>query len=166
MVLMLITGPYQNVIIAGLPSTSPEETVQVLLHSLDDIRNTWLITPLIGAGSPPGSPLLLHHSNSYSEDLIHKGWSPLHQAINDGRCEVASFLLTKGADVNITDSKSLTPLHLACLSGKLDCFMMLLEAGASVTCRLVIQFLMNFDVDVITPPLWREKHRDYLMCGD
>jgi ankyrin repeat protein len=47
---------------------------------------------------------------------FHEGWTPLHEAVERDRLEVARFLIEKGADVNARAGDEGSALHLACLS--------------------------------------------------
>jgi ankyrin repeat protein len=43
--------------------------------------------------------------------------TPLHLALKNGKTNIATFLLEKGADINSTDSQGKTPLYTACVNG-------------------------------------------------
>ncbi len=45
------------------------------------------------------------------------GWTPLHEACNRGRIDVAKQLLKAGANVNVQGMENDTPLHDAAING-------------------------------------------------
>jgi len=62
------------------------------------------------------------------------GWTPLFWASCMGRTEVAQFLITKGANVNLKNSQS-TALHRAARAGAKDIVQLLIAQGADVKAR-------------------------------
>ena len=54
----------------------------------------------------------------------------LHFAAENGREEVVELLLSKGANVNVSDGFGRTPLHLAAAEGHLEVVKMLVKANA------------------------------------
>lgn len=58
--------------------------------------------------------------------------TPLHFAVNDGRAEVAAFLLDSGADPEARDADGDTPLHWAACTDHLELVDLLLRRGASI----------------------------------
>ena len=56
----------------------------------------------------------------------------LHRAAGSNLREVAAFLIGKGADVNMKDSKGWTPLHRAAWRDAFDVAVLLIEKGAAV----------------------------------
>ncbi|XP_019849609.1 PREDICTED: ankyrin repeat and EF-hand domain-containing protein 1-like isoform X1 [Amphimedon queenslandica] len=57
--------------------------------------------------------------------------TPLMIAAAHGRCDVAEYLITKGADVNAIDNFMWTPLHHACHAGEEAVVRLLLTSGAN-----------------------------------
>ncbi|KAI9142486.1 Glycerophosphoryl diester phosphodiesterase family-domain-containing protein [Paraphysoderma sedebokerense] len=53
--------------------------------------------------------------------------TPLAVAAKLGHTEIAAFLLSRGANINITDPDGETPLHLACRNGYVNCVDLLLK---------------------------------------
>ena len=41
-----------------------------------------------------------------------KIWTPLHFAADGNFKEIGELLILKGADINATDNKNMTPIHL------------------------------------------------------
>ena len=61
-----------------------------------------------------------------------QGNTPLTLAANSGRKEVVEYLITKGADLNSTNTYKYTPLHYSILRRHIGIAGMLVEAGADV----------------------------------
>jgi len=53
-------------------------------------------------------------------EVSHSGWAPLHYAAFEGRTEVVTYLIGKGADKNGLAPNGFTPLMLAARGGHLD----------------------------------------------
>ena len=49
--------------------------------------------------------------------------SLLHHAASEGHLEAATFLISRGANVNCTDQNNWTPLHAACNAAKLEVYL-------------------------------------------
>ncbi|KAG6005980.1 hypothetical protein E4U21_007473 [Claviceps maximensis] len=62
----------------------------------------------------------------------YAGWSPLNVAAGDGRTEVVTLLLAKGADVSNPSDTGWTPLKSAACNGHYDVVKLLLAHGAGV----------------------------------
>ncbi|KAL5293261.1 TONSL family protein [Megaselia abdita] len=67
----------------------------------------------------------------------HAGWLPLHEACNNGFCEIVELLLDKGAISAINDKgcDGITPLYDACSNGHLNIVSLLISRGANVTVK-------------------------------
>jgi len=64
------------------------------------------------------------------------GKSPLYNATEEGRIDIAKYLAEKGADVNWSDGNDMTLLHLASAEGQLEVVKYLIEEkGADVNCK-------------------------------
>jgi len=61
--------------------------------------------------------------------------TPLHHAVDAGNLKAASFLISRGADVNAVNYKTETPLHIAAYEGNADAVKLLLEHKADPTMR-------------------------------
>ena len=71
--------------------------------------------------------------NSYSSD----GFTPLHLAAFFGHYEVASLLITSGADINAVakNSMKVTPLHSAAARNQFEISKLLVSKGANVNAK-------------------------------
>jgi ankyrin repeat protein len=59
-----------------------------------------------------------------------RGYTPLHVAAREGRLQIASFLIEKGADIEAKNPTGFTPLFLAVLGKRPDAVRLCLEKGA------------------------------------
>nr|CAH7741625.1 unnamed protein product [Callosobruchus chinensis] len=71
-------------------------------------------------------------SSSRSRERNERGWTPLHEACNRGRYEVAVRLVNAGANVNARGLDDDTPLHDAAANGHVGLARMLVEYGADL----------------------------------
>jgi len=69
--------------------------------------------------------------NAKSDD----GWTPLHQAANNGHKEIAELLIDKVADVNAMSDIGRTPLYWAADSGYKEIIELLIAKGADVNAK-------------------------------
>ncbi len=63
------------------------------------------------------------------------GWTPLHEACNQGNLEIVKILIENNANMNALGYQNNTPLHEAALNSKYDCCKYLLEMGANKSMR-------------------------------
>ena len=61
-----------------------------------------------------------------------EGRTPLHNASENGDTSMTNFLISNGAEVNISDEKGQTPLFIASARGCLESVKYLIENGATV----------------------------------
>ena len=81
------------------------------------------------------SPNVLCGGDKYYEsghEFRSNSWTPLHAAVDKNQKKAASFLLTRGATVNIRDHSGRTPLHIAASNDSQGLISLLLERGANV----------------------------------
>jgi ankyrin repeat protein len=75
--------------------------------------------------------ILKNPNDADAKDMF--GSTPLHNAAWKGRkghVKIASMLLSRHVNVNVTDNKQRTPLHLAAKEGRMEMVQTLLEHGA------------------------------------
>jgi len=60
------------------------------------------------------------------------GYTPLHEAVSNGHCDMLDMLVEHGADVNCRANSRYTPLHLAASRGDVDCVRVLLNQDADI----------------------------------
>ncbi|GAB1603886.1 hypothetical protein Ahia01_000669900, partial [Argonauta hians] len=77
---------------------------------------------------------MLINNSALCHDFDLGGSSPLHYAVDNGRCELIEWIIKNGADVNIRDKVTgWTPLiRCASLSGKKMVALTLIRNGANV----------------------------------
>lgn len=75
---------------------------------------------------------LLNANAASINSFSHDGWTPLHLASHFGSKDVAAYLLSKGAAVEVRSTNALanTPLHAAVAGGQRTCVALLLAHGA------------------------------------
>jgi len=132
----------------GLP-VEREATLDAMLFLLERGAN---INAVCGYNSVSGFGFSLLHAASWHCEielmnvLLDKGadiesedenaMTPLFYAIRSSKLEAVSFLLERGAKVNIYDiEEGRTPLHHAALHGKTKILRVLLDAGADGTVK-------------------------------
>ncbi len=73
-------------------------------------------------------------------------WTPLLRACRNGRADLVSFLLQRGANIKAVTEKGSNCLHLACLNGAFgkDIIPLLVKAGVDVTAKT------NYGYDALT----------------
>ena len=64
--------------------------------------------------------------------MLQNGYTPLHIAAKKNQMQIASTLLSYGAETNVVTKQGVTPLHLASQEGHSDMVALLLEKGANV----------------------------------
>jgi ankyrin repeat protein len=69
-----------------------------------------------------------------SKELLY-GDTPLYKTITDERFQETSYLLKKGANVNIQNKEKETPLHRAVLNGNVKMIELVLKNGADITIK-------------------------------
>lgn len=101
--------------------------------------------------------LFLRVNNTNYYLTCSRGWSALHFAAEAGKTEVASFLITSGADVNAKNRLNATPLLFAAENGNVELIKLLLSRGANPLAKA------NFEDDEsgippsITALMWATK---------
>jgi ankyrin repeat protein len=65
-------------------------------------------------------------------DATQNGQTALHFAAMNGKIDIISILIARGAKVDIQDDQGVTPLMLAASQGKLDAVQTLLAQGAKI----------------------------------
>ncbi|XP_036364634.1 fibronectin type 3 and ankyrin repeat domains 1 protein-like isoform X2 [Octopus sinensis] len=80
---------------------------------------------------------VLHRNGAPFEDFDFGGSSPLHHAVDSGSCEIISWMIRVGADVDIRDKNAAwTPLmRCASLSGNKSVAKTLIFDGANIDLR-------------------------------
>jgi hypothetical protein len=81
---------------------------------------------------------LLKESSNINETVNVRdlaGWTPLHEACNQGNLDIVKTLIEHNADMNALGYHNNTPLHEAALNTKFECCKYLLEMGANKSIR-------------------------------
>lgn len=63
------------------------------------------------------------------------GRTPLHHAAAGGNADMAAYLISKGAKLELQDAHHKTPLHLAAMSDRTEAVAVLLKSGAALETR-------------------------------
>ena len=61
------------------------------------------------------------------------GYTPIHEAVNNGHSKVLKLLVDHGGDPNCSANSGYTPLHLAVSSGHVNCIRVLLASNADIS---------------------------------
>jgi ankyrin repeat protein len=61
----------------------------------------------------------------------NQGWTPLIQALNEEKREIAKTLINIGADVTIGDNENTQPIHFAAMIGSVEIFEMIRSKGVA-----------------------------------
>ena len=77
--------------------------------------------------------LLMQHGADPMIPGAH-GRLPLHRACEEGRTDMAVFLIEKGVDINVTDDNGWTPLAYAARAGQVHVAETLVAKGAALDC--------------------------------
>ena len=88
-----------------------------------DMKNRYLKTPLHLAsrlGLLEFCKLLVENTNISLNETDVFGFTPLHDAVHNGRINVAKYLIQKGSDVNFQTHLGNTPMHLAVQKNNLE----------------------------------------------
>jgi ankyrin repeat protein len=105
--------------------------------ALTNIRDNKNLTPLLTAielDQPQVAQLLLENGSNIHSVCGFRGTTALHAAAANGFTTLVSFLLEKGALIDIPSGRG-TPLQLACRIGSVECASVLLEKGANPNTR-------------------------------
>jgi len=81
-----------------------------------------------------GANVNARHFGMFSAGFLDEA-TPLHFAIFEGNKEIATYLINKGANVNLTNQNKMTPLHFAARFGHKDIVKLLLKNRANPTLR-------------------------------
>ena len=76
------------------------------------------------------------------DSLANEGNSPLMKAVESGNTSVVEFLLSKGANTELSNKSGMLPMHLAVARAHKDIVRLLLQAGSDINAR---------DVSGLTP---------------
>jgi len=83
------------------------------------MENAWtsLMWNASSLGSDVSFELDISASSGEARDVSDEGWTPLHSAVESGSALRVRILIERGANVDASDDRGLTPLMLACLLG-------------------------------------------------
>lgn len=73
--------------------------------------------------------------NKLEERVGFLGYTPLHEATNQGQTSVVRLLLLYGANANAKANGFYTPLHIAASMDNTDCVVELLKHNADITSK-------------------------------
>lgn len=103
-------------------------------EGIDPLEKEWMM------GAVVCNMDLLHRMIMSDSSIINKkdfvyGYTALHWAAKNGRCDVISGLAMNGANLNIKSNGGFTPLHLAAQTGHNNAIKLLIEHGGKVNAR-------------------------------
>lgn len=91
-----------------------------------------LMELLLSKGAPINGIQYANHPVSYSQLFPFSLGTPLHYAVAEGRLKVVAYLLEKGADPSIKDTKGRTAAEVAKFRGKDEVLPLLLELESNL----------------------------------
>lgn len=103
-------------LLQAYPDILDSETTRIAFRRALDQKRLEIVQLLLEYGAPPNANL--------------NGFTPLHLAASDGFIQGVEYLLSKGADIDSTDSRGATPLIYACFGRHSDVAKLLLNNGA------------------------------------
>ncbi|MBN1550377.1 ankyrin repeat domain-containing protein [bacterium] len=89
-------------------------------------------SPLHYASSYPVAELLINHGANPNAQNTYLGETPLQSAILSNNRNIVEYLVSRGADVNLTDFSGSSPLHYAAANHHADIIKVLLQNGAKI----------------------------------
>lgn len=112
---VLESDNYGNIPLHWASARGHAQLVDLLINNTDvesvNLKNNWGKTPLHDAmNRDVARTLIKHGAHVMSQDIY--GNTPLHEAIDMGRIDVACLLIQNRADVNTSNKKGKTPLDL------------------------------------------------------
>ncbi|KAK3136930.1 hypothetical protein QOZ80_5BG0445230 [Eleusine coracana subsp. coracana] len=125
---------------ANSPSAEGETPMLVALEYEEGKKNAHILRYLLARGGDPARP-------------DARGYTPLHNAAEEGHLEAAKLLLSTGVPVDPINRRG-TPLHLAAAKGHDQVVKILLEHGADP----------NRVIKNVLPPLVMACYGGWLKC--
>jgi len=61
------------------------------------------------------------------------GFTPIHEAVSQGRADILQVLLSKGGNANALSNGNYTPIQIAASKGDIECIKVLLEFKANLS---------------------------------
>jgi ankyrin repeat protein len=90
------------------------EKGQLMHHAVERSQDTIAVMQeLVSKGTPLNEVQYSGHMDSWNHEHFKGLGTPLHRAVELRKVDVARFLLQRGADGNIKDTKGRTPLDIA-----------------------------------------------------
>jgi len=90
---------------------------------------------LLRKGDAAAVKALIERSPQLASERDGDGDTPLHYAASLGNADLVSFLIDKGAKLDLQDADRKTPLHLASMNDRRDAVAALLKRGAAIEAR-------------------------------
>jgi len=94
------------------------------LYTIKDKKGRFLINHAAFVGSKDVLELLINRMGVNSRDDL--GFTPLHDAVIGGKIDIVKFLISKGANPNISDNRGIPPLFFAIKLNNKEIFELLL----------------------------------------
>ena len=104
----------------------------VLALALFGVTSAATIQELILSGDLAAVKAMIESDSGLLSARGADGLTPLHTAAYNGKLEIAEYLISKGADVNIRSVSASTPMHGAALRGHAEVVRLLIAKGADV----------------------------------
>ena len=110
-------------------------SIILVVLAFSTIARTQEIFDALRKGDIPAVKALIEKTPQVVDSRDSRGMTPLHYAATGGNADLVSFLVDKGAKLEVQNAQWKTPLHLAATNDRKDAVVALLKKGAALEAR-------------------------------